>query len=56
MKLYSTVAKEASAEQTIEKSRFITYVRPVSTREEADAFIAEIKRSIRMRHIMYLQW
>lgn len=44
MKLYSTVAKEASAEQTIEKSRFITYVRPVSTREEADAFIAEIKK------------
>ncbi|MGN0733119.1 MAG: YigZ family protein [Emergencia sp.] len=44
MKLYSTVAKEASAEQTIEKSRFITYVKPVSTREEADGFIAEIRK------------
>lgn len=39
MKLYNTVAKEASAEQTIEKSRFITYVKPVSTKEEADDFI-----------------
>lgn len=44
MKLYSTVAKEASAEQIIEKSRFITYVKPVSSKEEADAFIAEIKK------------
>jgi len=44
MKLYSTVAKEASAEQIIEKSRFITYVKPVSSKEEADAFIASIKK------------
>lgn len=44
MKLYSTVAKEATAEQIIEKSRFITYVKPVSSKEEADAFIAEIKK------------
>ncbi|MGN0681180.1 MAG: YigZ family protein [Candidatus Fimisoma sp.] len=43
MKLYSTVAGEASAEQVIEKSRFITYVKPAETREEAEAFIAEIR-------------
>lgn len=40
---YKTILKEASAEQIIDKSRFITYVRPVETKEEADAFIAEIK-------------
>ncbi len=38
MKLYSTVMKEAQAEQVIEKSRFITHVKPVSSREEAEAF------------------
>lgn len=40
---YKTILKEASAEQVIDKSRFITYVRPVETKEEADAFISEIK-------------
>ena len=40
---YKTVAKEAQAEQIIEKSRFIAYVKPVETKEEADAFIASIK-------------
>ena len=30
MKLYSTVLKQAQAEQIIEKSRFIAYVSPVS--------------------------
>ena len=44
MKLYKTVAKEATAEQIIEKSRFITYVKPVSTKEDADGFIAAIKK------------
>ena len=44
MKLYSTVYEAASAEQIIEKSRFIAYVSPVETREEADAFIASIKK------------
>ena len=47
MKLYSTVSKEASAEQIIEKSRFIAYVKPVSTKEEADAFITSIKKKHR---------
>lgn len=40
---YKTVAKEAHAEQIIEKSRFIAYVKPVETREEADAFIASVR-------------
>ena len=40
---YKTVLKEAQAEQIIEKSRFIAYVKPVESREEADAFIASIK-------------
>lgn len=44
MKLYSTVLKQAQAEQIIEKSRFIAYVSPVSTKEEADAFIASIRK------------
>ena len=43
MILYRTAAKEASAENEIEKSRFIAYVRPVSSREEAEAFIKEIR-------------
>ena len=46
MKLYKTVEKEASASQIIEKSKFITYVKPVSSKEEADAFIAEIRKNI----------
>ena len=44
MKLYSTVRAEASAEQIIEKSRFIAYVSPAETREEADEFIASIRK------------
>ena len=44
MKLYSTVKAEASAEQIIEKSRFIAYVSPAETREEADEFIASIRK------------
>ena len=44
MKLYNTVEKEGTAEQTIERSRFIAYVKPVSSKEEADDFVAEIRR------------
>ncbi len=40
---YKTVAEEASAEQTIEKSRFIGYIKSVESREEAEAFIKEIR-------------
>jgi uncharacterized YigZ family protein len=38
-----TVRGRGSAEQTIEKSRFIAYVSPAKTREEAESFIAEIR-------------
>jgi uncharacterized protein, YigZ family len=34
---------EAETEQIIEKSRFIGYIKPVETREEAEAFINEIR-------------
>ena len=47
MKLYNTVEKEATAEQVIERSRFITYVMPVASKEEADEFIASIKKKHR---------
>ncbi|MBR2548330.1 MAG: YigZ family protein [Eubacterium sp.] len=40
---YITPAKSASAEVTIEKSRFIAYVKPVSSRDEAEAFISTIR-------------
>lgn len=40
---YKTVAKEAQAEQIIDKSRFIAYVKHVESKEEADAFIASIR-------------
>jgi len=43
MDRYKTILKEAMAEQIIEKSRFIAHVKPASTKEEADAFIAEIR-------------
>lgn len=45
MKLYSTVAGEGQAEQSIERSRFIAHVRPVSSKDEADSFIAEIRKT-----------
>lgn len=40
---YKTVRQEAQAEQVIEKSRFIAYVKPVETREEAERFIASVR-------------
>lgn len=43
MILYKTVKQQGEAEQIIEKSRFIAYVKPVETKEEADAFIEEIR-------------
>ncbi|MFV0515929.1 MAG: YigZ family protein [Aminipila sp.] len=40
---YNTILKESSAEQIIDKSRFIAYVCPAESKEEADAFISKIK-------------
>jgi len=41
---YRTIGKAGSAEIVIEKSRFIAYLRPVRTREEAAIFFDEIRR------------
>lgn len=43
MSQYKTVKERSQDEFTIKKSRFIGYVCPVKTVEEANAFIAEIK-------------
>lgn len=43
MTQYNTIEKQGCAEQIIDKSRFIAYVCPVESKEEADAFIAKIK-------------
>ena len=43
MILYKTVEKTATAEQIIEKSKFIAHVSPVETKEAGEAFIARIK-------------
>ena len=43
MTTYKTVSKPASAELIEKRSRFIGYVRPVTTQDEAIAFINEIK-------------
>jgi uncharacterized YigZ family protein len=43
VKRYATVAREAEAEQVVEKSRFIACVRPVRDRAEAEAFFASRK-------------
>ncbi len=41
---YRTVMNKGSAEQTIERSRFICHVSPAESREEAEAFISEIRK------------
>ncbi len=43
MNPYTTIAKEASAEFTEKRSRFIGHIRPVQTPEEAAGFLAELK-------------
>lgn len=44
---YVTVTRKAQAEQVIERSRFIAHITPVRTREEAEAFIDEIRADYR---------
>ena len=44
---FVTVAKNADAEETIERSRFIAHVRRVDSREEADAFLSDIRRQFK---------
>ena len=51
---YKTIAAPAEAEIVEKKSRFIGQIAPVSTEEEALAFIAEVKAAPRMaRHNVY---
>ena len=40
---YKTVAKQSSAEFVERRSRFIGYIKPVTTKEQATQFINEIK-------------
>lgn len=40
---YKTVMQAAEIEQVIDRSRFIGHVRPVESKEEAEAFLAEIR-------------
>lgn len=44
MERYRTVLKEGSAELVIQKSRFIAYVSPAGSREEAESFIRRIRK------------
>ena len=47
MNRYTTVAKEASAEQVIDRSRFIAHIARAFSKEEADAYIARIRAQYR---------
>ena len=40
---YKTIMKEAEIEQTIDRSRFIGHAKPVESREEAEAFLSEVR-------------
>ena len=44
MILYKTIEKDGQAEQTIEKSKFIAYARYASSKEDAYAFVSDIKK------------
>ncbi len=51
---YNTVANEATSEFVEKKSRFISHVKPVTTEEEAVAFIEQIKKQYwDARHNVY---
>ena len=44
MDCFKTVKKESSEEYTVKKSRFIGYIKPVSSKQEALDFITEISK------------
>lgn len=44
MDSYKTVLREGCGEYEVKRSRFLCYVKPVTTSEEAQAFIAEVKQ------------
>jgi uncharacterized YigZ family protein len=47
MNRYTTVAQEASAEQVIDRSRFIAHIARAFSKEEADAYISSIRAQYR---------
>ena len=54
MKTYKTVKQAAEAEHTVERSRFIAHIRRVESREQAEQFIAAIKKEYwDARHNVY---
>lgn len=54
MKDYKTVATEAFSEFTEKKSRFLTYLAPVCSEQEATAFIAKVSAQHReAAHVVY---
>ena len=53
MESYRTVKQETSAEFIEKRSKFIGYIKPVQTEEEAIAFIQN--RSIGTLRIMYMR-
>jgi uncharacterized YigZ family protein len=54
MRDYKTVSGEAVSEFIEKKSRFISYIAPVSSEEEASAFLSKISQMHReARHIVY---
>jgi uncharacterized YigZ family protein len=44
MNSYFTVKKETNTEYEIKRSRFIGYIKPVRTKEEAESFVASVKQ------------
>lgn len=54
MKEYKTIHHAAEATHTVERSKFIAHIRRVESREEAERFIAEIKKEYwDARHNVY---
>jgi len=47
MILYRTIEKDGFAEQVIDRSRFLAFARPASSKDAADAFFAEIRARYR---------
>ncbi|MGI6735768.1 MAG: IMPACT family protein [Anaerovoracaceae bacterium] len=47
MILYKTIAAEAEAATEIERSRFLAHISPAATREEAEAYLDDLRRRYR---------
>ena len=49
-----TIKEEHTIENTINKSRFISHIKPVASEDEAKAFINEGNHNIKMQHTTVL--